>query len=34
MRKAKEQLAGNWTNAVVATLIYLVIEGLEFDKII
>ena len=27
MRKAKEQLAGNWTNAVVATLIYLVIEG-------
>ena len=24
MRKAKEQLAGNWTNAVVATLIYLV----------
>ncbi len=27
MRKAKEQLSNNWTNGVVATLIYLVIMG-------
>lgn len=27
MRKAKEQLANNWTNALLGTLIYLVIMG-------